>query len=227
MKNRENGPVTVTDYVVNSIRERILDGTYIAGSRLDQQTLIEELGASLIPVRESLRQLEVEGFVQIHPHRGAFVASLSINELKEIYFVREILEETAANLAVPHLTSKNMDDLADLIKKMENATTINDYSQLFDLNRKFHFSIYQASSNSLLIQMISSLWDRSRRYRQLYTHLPDRTPQALVEHKEIYAACLVGDALRAGLAVRDNVRQTTVGILAKFHEQSILVSVGD
>jgi DNA-binding GntR family transcriptional regulator len=68
--------------------------------------------------------------------------------------------------------------------------------------------------------MIKGLWYRSRRYRQLYTHLPDRTAQALVEHKEIYAACVVGDASKAGTAVRDNVRQTTVGILAKFHDQN-------
>jgi DNA-binding GntR family transcriptional regulator len=220
MQTRENGPITVTDYVVNSIRERILAGYYAAGARLDQQTLIEDLGASLIPVRESLRQLEGEGLVQIHPHRGAFVADLSITELKEIYLVREVLEETAAQLAVPNLSTQQLDDLAALIEKMEHATAANDYAQLFDLNRAFHFTLYETSSNSLLIQMITGLWDRSRRYRQLYTYLPERTSQALVEHKDIYSACMAGDADKAGTAVRNNVRQTTIGILAKFHEQN-------
>jgi DNA-binding GntR family transcriptional regulator len=217
MQTRENGPITVTDYVVNSIRERILAGYYAAGARLDQQTLIEDLGASLIPVRESLRQLEVEGLVQIHPHRGAFVAELSIAKLKEIYLIREVLEETAAQLAVPNLSVQQLDDLAALIEKMERATGANDYAQLFDLNRAFHFTLYETSGNSLLIQMISGLWDRSRRYRQLYTHLPKRASQALVEHKEIYNACIAGDNILAGKAVRNNVRQTTVGILAKFN----------
>jgi DNA-binding GntR family transcriptional regulator len=100
---------------------------------------------------------------------------------------------------------------------MELATDANDYARLFDLNREFHFTIYEASENSLLIQMISGLWDRSRRYRQLYTYLPRRAPQALVEHKAIYAACKAGDKVSAGSAVRSNVRQTTVGILAKFN----------
>ena len=217
MQTRENGPITVTDYVVNSIRERILAGYYAAGARLDQQTLIEDLGASLIPVRESLRQLEVEGLVQIHPHRGAFVAELSIAKLKEIYLIREVLEETAAQLAVPNLSAQQLDDLAALIEKMERATDAKDYAQLFDLNRAFHFTLYETSGNSLLIQMISGLWDRSRRYRQLYTHLPKRASQALVEHKEIYNACIAGDNILAGKAVRNNVRQTTVGILAKFN----------
>jgi DNA-binding GntR family transcriptional regulator len=220
LKARENGPVTVTDYVVNSIRERILSGYYTAGTRLDQQTLIVDLGASLIPIRESLRQLEVEGFVQIHPHRGAFVAELSITELKEIYMVREVLEETAAQLAVSNLSAQHLEYLAALIEKMERATLANDYAQLFDLNRAFHFTLYETSGNSLLVQMINSLWERSRRYRQLYTYLPDRTAQALVEHKEIYAACMVGDSEQAGIAVRNNVRQTTIGILAKFSDQN-------
>ena len=215
MQIRESGPITVTDYVVNSIRERILSGYYPAGARLDQQTLVEDLGVSLIPVRESLRQLEVEGLVQIHPHRGAFVAGLSITDLKEIYLVREVLEETAAQLAVPRLTAEKLDNLAALIEKMENATQANDYPRLFDLNRAFHFTIYEACQISLLIQMISGLWDRSRRYRQLYTHLPQRAAQALLEHKAIYAACQAGDPYAAGAAIRDNVRQTTLGILEK------------
>ena len=220
MQTRENRPITVTDYVISAIRERILAGDYAAGMRLDQQTLTEELGASLIPVRESLRQLEAEGLVRIHPHRGAFVADLSITELKEIYLVREVLEETATQLAVPNLSAQKLDDLGALIKEMEQATAANDYTRLFDLNRKFHFAIYQESGNTLLIKMINGLWDRSRRYRQLYTHLPERASQALVEHKEIYAASAAGDASKAGKAVRDNVRQTTVGILAKFHDQN-------
>lgn len=178
------------------------------------------MGASLIPVRESLRQLEAEGLVRIHPHRGAFVAELSITELKEIYLVREVLEETATQLAVPNLSAQKLDDLSVLIKEMEQATAENDYTRLFDLNRKFHFAVYQESGNTLLIKMINGLWDRSRQYRQLYTHLPERTSQALIEHKEIYAACMAGDASKAGAAVRDNVRQTTVGILAKFHDQN-------
>jgi DNA-binding GntR family transcriptional regulator len=213
---RENGPVTVTDFVVNSIRERILTGHYPAGARLDQQTLSGDLGVSLIPVRESLRQLVAEGLVQIHPHRGAFVADLSLTEQKEIYQIREVLEETAAVLAAPNLSEEHLAGLAGLIEKMEFATEANDHALLLDLNREFHFAIYAACANSLLVQMISALWERSRRYRQLYTRLPKNAAQALLEHKAIYAACKMGDPVSAGTAVRNNVRQTTVGILAQI-----------
>ena len=218
MNTHINGPMTVTSYVANSIRERILNGYYTAGSRLDQQTLLEELGVSLIPVRESLRQLEVEGLVQIFPNRGAFVAQLSLEDLQEIYLVREVLEEKATQLAVPQLSEQTMAELGEMIAAMERATQAEDYALLFDLNRAFHFSIYQASHNTLLIHLIGSLWDRSRRYRQLYTFLPKRAPQALLEHKGIFEACKAGDGLSAGAAVRENVRQTTIGIIEKYHE---------
>lgn len=219
MPERSNGPVTVTDYVANSIREWILSGKYTPGTRLNQQTLIDELGVSLIPIRESLRQLEAESFVRIYPHRGAFVAELSLTELQETYFVREVLEETATQLATPNLTAQTLDKLGELVENMERATAAQGFAQLFDLNRKFHFAIYDACKNALLLQMLNSLWDRSRRYRQLYTYLPERAPQALAEHREIYAACRAGEYAAAGAAIRNNVHQTTLGILAKLQSQ--------
>jgi DNA-binding GntR family transcriptional regulator len=219
MKSEHSGPVTVTDYVANGLRERILNGTYAPGSKLDQQTLTREFSASLIPVRESLRQLEVEGLVQIQPHRGAFVAELSIDDLKEIYFVREVLEEAATRLAVPKMAGPILDQLGKVVLKLERSTQDQDFAQLLELNRTFHFSIYEACGNSLLLEMIGGLWDRSRRYRQLYTYLPERAPQTLAEHKAIYAACRDGHAAVAGAEVRNNVRQTTEGILARLQLQ--------
>jgi len=178
------------------------------------------LGVSLIPVRESLRQLGAEGFVRIVPHRGAYVVDLSIADLQEIYFIREVLEEAATQLAVARLPAQTLDQLEGLVETMDKATESQDFSQLLDLNREFHFAIYQACGNTLLLQSISGLWDRSRRYRQLYTYLSDRAPQALAEHKVICAACLARDPLAAGTAIRNNVRQTTLGILAKLQRES-------
>ena len=209
-------PTTVTNYVLNAIRDGILKGIYPAGSKLDQQTLANELGVSLIPVRESLRQLEAEGLVRIYPHRGAFVTELSLDELKEIYLIREVLEGLATELAVPNLSPHTLEQLDHLIEQMEQATTAQDFEKLLELNQTFHFLIYEAAHKPLLLQMITSLWDRSTLYRRLYTYLPERAPQALAEHKEILAACKKGDAKSASQAVRNNVRQTVKGIMAKL-----------
>jgi DNA-binding GntR family transcriptional regulator len=216
MAQQSNGPVTVTEFVTQRIRDRILAGEYAPGAKLDQHALVKEFGASLIPVRESLRQLDAQGFIRLYPHRGAYVAELSIAELKEIYFVREVLEESATQLAVPGLGKDDKASLKQLAAHMEAATAKRDYATLLQLNRDFHFGIYQACGNELLLDMIQGLWDRSSRYRHLYTYLPDRAPRALAEHKTICAACIAGDAAKAGAAVRKNVRQTVLGLAAKL-----------
>ncbi len=209
-------PPTVTNYVLETIRNNILTGRYPADSKLDQKKLAEELGVSMIPVRESLRQLDAEGMVRIYPRRGAYVAPLSVDELEEVYLTREVLEELVTRLAVPEVTPELLARLAALLDEMEAATAKMKYSELLDLNRAFHFALYEASGRSILLQLITGLWDRSRFFRQLYTYIPERAPQALAEHQAIFAAVKAGDAEAAGAAVRENVRQTVLGILAKL-----------
>lgn len=105
---------------------------------------------------------------------------------------------------------------------MDTATVKLDFGKLLDLNRSFHFSIYDSSERPLLTQMISGLWDRSARYRYIYTYLPERQIQALGEHKEIYDACLKGETPRAVQAVRNNVHQTVEGIVSKLRADGFL-----
>lgn len=213
-------PPTVSNYVLTAIRDAILDGRYPPGSKLDQRQLASALSVSLIPLRESLRQLGAEGFVRIYPHRGAFVADVSRDELDEIYLIRQTLEELITQLAMPNLSPKTLKKLGMLIREMSRATASRDSEQLLELNRSFHFAIYQQSNRPLLLQMITSLWDRSIRYRRLYQNLPGRAQQALAEHKQILAACKAGDAVAAGKAVRNNVHQTADGILNQVQKNS-------
>ena len=215
-------PPTISNYVLNKIRENILTGRYPSGSKLDQKALTTELGVSLIPVREALRRLEAEGFIYILPHRGAFVSELSIQDLEEIYLIRENLEGLATELGIPNLAPKHLGQLGELIAEMETATEARDFARLLTLNRTFHFVIYGASERPLLFQMIAGLWDRSARYRYIYTYLPERQLQALSEHKEIYDACLKRETKRASDAVRNNVRQTVEGIVSKLREDKLL-----
>jgi DNA-binding GntR family transcriptional regulator len=215
-------PPTVSSYVLNKIRENILTGRYPAGSKLDQKALTTEFGVSLIPVREALRRLEAEGFIQILPHRGAFVSELSISDLEEIYLIREKLEGLATELAVPNLSKETLTQLAEHIDAMEAATEEQDFAKLLTLNRTFHFLIYDASERPLLLQMISGLWDRSARYRYMVTYLPERQLEALGEHKEIYDACSRGETERAVRVVRNNVWKTVEGIVAKLKADGLL-----
>jgi DNA-binding GntR family transcriptional regulator len=203
---------SVGDQVLDHIRAAILSGELTAGSRIDQQAIADGLGVSIIPVRESIRQLEAEGLVEKRPYRGAFVAVLSMTELVDIYVSREALEELAARLAVERMTPEVLRNLEALLAEMESATESGDRSALFDLNGAFHFTLYTASGNKILCQLIEGLWERSTVYRRRFTFMPERAQQALAEHKQILDACRRGDAEAAGKAVRLNVAQTTRAI---------------
>jgi DNA-binding GntR family transcriptional regulator len=203
---------SVGDQVLEHIRSAILSGHLAAGTRIDQRAIADELGVSIIPVRESIRQLEAEGLIEKRPYRGAFVTELSMTELVDIYVAREALEELAARIAVERMTPDVVASLEALLAEMESATESGDRSALFDLNGAFHFTLYTASQNKILCQLIEGLWERSTVYRRRFTFMPERAQQALAEHKQILAACQHGDADAAGRAVRLNVAQTKKAI---------------
>jgi DNA-binding GntR family transcriptional regulator len=220
-KRAAQGPPTISSYVLKTIRDGILTGRYPLGARLDQQALAEELGVSVIPVREGLRQLEAEGLVQIYPRRGAYVAEPSVGEFQEIYLIRQVLEELATQLAVPNLSPQVLDLLGNVIQQMEEAIASQDLATLPELDRKFRFTLYGASLRPILLGMLSSLWDRASLYQRLVTHLPDRASQVLAEYKKIYAACRAGDAIAAGQAVREYIHQAAEEILEKLEADQL------
>src|SRR5258708_1996652 len=107
----EDNKKTIAAIVRERIREAILSGELVPGSRLDQAQLAADLEVSLVPVREALKALDAEGFVKIVPRRGAFVADTSIKDIDDLYLSREILEGQTAFNAAEHLTDSNLKTL--------------------------------------------------------------------------------------------------------------------
>ncbi len=183
-------------------------------SRLDQQAIAAELGVSIIPVRECLRQLEAEGLVQISPRRGVFVVELSIDEFREIYSIREVLEELAIQQALPHMIPAHLEYVSQINARFIQAIQDRAFATALEINQEFHLALYEPAQQPLLIDLISSLSTRSMRYRQIYVNLPNRAQQAIVDHETILAACRNRDVVAAGQAVRSHLRRTLEGVLA-------------
>lgn len=213
---KSSAPPTTTSYVMDLIREGILKGRYPLGSRLDQKAIAEDAGVSLVPVREALRLLEGEGFVHIYPRRGAYVTDISSDGLEELYMIREELEHMATRLAVPRLTPERLQRLSEIVTEMEEATKYQEFGKLLQHNARFHFTIYEACQKSLLLELISGLWNRSSLYRRVFTYLPQRAEQALREHQAIYEACRNGDSATAADEVRNNIRQTVLALADQY-----------
>lgn len=89
--------------VYNHIRDGILAGTFAKGDELKEKNIGDELGVSRTPVREALRQLELEGLVSIIPNKGAFVEGVSTDDIRDIYEIRALLEGLCARWAATRI----------------------------------------------------------------------------------------------------------------------------
>ena len=127
--------------VFRKLREDILSGVYKERDELREITIGEELGVSRTPVREALRQLELEGLVKIIPNKGAYVTGISRKDVADIYKIRSMLEGMCARWATEHITGKQIEELEEVLllsefhlrKKSEGQT-----EQVTELDGKFH-----------------------------------------------------------------------------------------
>jgi DNA-binding GntR family transcriptional regulator len=212
LKPIESNKKTMTAIVQDRIRDAILNGELAAGARIDQVRLAEMLDVSLVPVREALKKLEAEGFVNIVPRRGAFVTNTSTKDMEDLYFARQILEGDTAYHAADKLTDEDLQTLKGLLPRMGEALHAQNFAAFNEQNRTFHFTIYQAVGNSYLINMIGSLWDLAERYRYRYIYLQDRGPVIQAEHQAIFEACRARDGEKLRAAIIGHMQQTLNGI---------------
>lgn len=195
-------PDTVVTYVVRSLRADIVDGKYLAGQRLDQQGLARGLGVSIIPVREALRQLQTEGLAQSVPRRGWFVPRISVGQIAEVFMIRAALEPLATAEAVKRATPDVVRRLERLMEEMTAVVGDTEMSRWDDLNREFHFTIYEASNAETLVQMIGNLWDQYRLSRMTYIRNLDNRAKSMSHHLAIYDAFQARRPGRAAGAMR-------------------------
>ncbi|UXC39258.1 GntR family transcriptional regulator [Cupriavidus gilardii] len=187
--------------VTDKLRERILKGDYAPGERLVENKLSAELGVSRIPVREALRALASEGLVLIEPRRGASVAKLSPDIVREMVEVRATLEGLNAKLAAQRRDPALIAELEAVLQQGMEAAAQGKADELLTLNSRFHEVLGNIAANSVLQEMMRSL-----RERTAVLFGPANTVRARQnwdEHAQILQAVIAGDAdLAALLAAR-------------------------
>ena len=136
--------------VFHTIRENILSGQYTTDDELKEKTIGEELGVSRTPVREALRQLELEGLVTIIPNKGAYVVGISRKDIRDIYEIRSRLEGLCARWAASHITKMQLDELEENIYLSDFHSAKGNTEQVVELDNKFHEILYNASGSKEL-----------------------------------------------------------------------------
>lgn len=195
---------TAHEYVREILRRAILNGELTNGTRLVQAELAATLDVSTTPVREALRDLATEGLIRFDPHKGAVVAELDGDDLRDIYEIRQILEPHAMRQAVPHVT----EGLLVSLRKVHQRMIDDPHSATFvDLNRIFHMAIYEAGTSSRMLAIIRSLEDAAVMYIGAVLKQVDGLREAAIhDHSEILAALERRDADAAVAAIEEHLR---------------------
>ncbi|MGX7677486.1 GntR family transcriptional regulator [Jatrophihabitans sp. DSM 45814] len=155
------GYKTIGEMVYEVIREAIVAGVFAPGERLRQEALATAIGVSRIPVRSALLQLEAEGLVNFHPRRGAVVRSLSIEQLREIYELREVLEPHALRKSMKSMTVDRIERLREFAAKLDKE---HEGSEFLEMRIEFYRELYDNENNPQLVKIIEDLRGSVGRY---------------------------------------------------------------
>jgi DNA-binding GntR family transcriptional regulator len=170
---------TVEDMTQSFIREAIIQGVFRPGQRLNLDTIAGSLGVSRMPVRASLRQLENEGLVQIHPYRGATVSVLRPDEIAEIYELRILLESYLLKLAVEAIDDELVDRLEAIVADMENAEEL---SERLDRRYQLYEQLYLRANRPRALAQVNNLRGSVGRYLLLQRVDEQHSHEELINH---------------------------------------------
>ncbi|GAA3212377.1 GntR family transcriptional regulator [Nonomuraea helvata] len=176
-------PPTAQQFVLAELRRAITTGRLRPGSPIRQDALAEELQVSRVPLREALKTLEGEGLVTYKAHKGYCVAVLSLDDLREVYRIRELLEEEAVRHAVARLTDDDLDRLESAQEEVERAAAAGDVPAMAAANRLFHMTLFDLAGLPRLARLIRTLWDTTDAYRSMYYGDAGNRERVVKEHR--------------------------------------------
>jgi DNA-binding GntR family transcriptional regulator len=194
--------------IAAGIRASILSGQHPPGTRIRQEDVAAEYGASRVPVREAIRQLEFEGLVTVVANTGAWVSRLTLAECEEVYQMRERLEPLLLRYSAPGLDTADLDHLTDLAQRISREGS--DAEAFLALDREFHLFSYSRAQTSQLEQLVHKLWNTTAPYRRAYVAgwEPPSRGIAHEEHHLMVAALRDDDIEEAEHVLAGHIRRT-------------------
>jgi DNA-binding GntR family transcriptional regulator len=197
--------------VYENLKKRIINHSLKAGDPLNEATLTKELGISKTPIREALQQLEKEGFIENIPGKGAFVSRISVQDIREIFEIREILECDVIKRVVLK-GNLNKSDAEAVRRKFENSEMEGNKhgKSHFKAGHQIHTFIFEAFGNKRLLEYYKRLQDHIERLRLYFfdQDYQERSEQSLREHLEILDALIAQNPERAEKAIRDHLQNS-------------------
>jgi DNA-binding GntR family transcriptional regulator len=201
---------TLVESLLPRIRAGIQSGRYLPGQRLVEMDLTRELNVSRGVLREAMRRLAGEGLIVVEPRRGCIVRRFSVQDVRELHQVREVIEGFAARLAAENIdNSGNRERLKDLMSDMLKLRSVDDAGRYMAANVAFHDLIVQMSGNRHLANLIAQL--RLPTIRTQYQRFLDREVKrkSIDDHRALAKAILAGDGALAEKVMRRHIRHSS------------------
>ncbi len=164
------------------LRSRILSGEIPAHCRLKEQDLAAQLKVSRTPIREALARLETEGLVRRSPRRGAVVSPVELDEVDEIYQIRDALETLVAIRACERATDPEIEEMCSTLRRAEESQRSGDLDEMTKSTLQFHALLNRAGRSPRLAQMLRTLEDRLAAFRYRGLRYPGRSASAMRQH---------------------------------------------
>lgn len=201
-----SGHRTIGEMVVQVLRQAIQSGAFAPGEWLRQGYLAEAIGVSRIPVRTALLQLEAEGLVTMHAHRGAQVRVQSPAQIEEIYRLRVLLEIYGLRLSMVAMTSERLARMHTLADRLDSESEGGNFLQV---RVQFYREVYDAERNPLLVEHIESLRSQLGRYLLGFRFAEHRTQH----HRALVDCVAAGDLIGAENWLRSHLNGVRTGVL--------------
>ncbi len=190
---------SLSQHVYSVLREAILSLDLPPGSRLVESELSDAMGTSVTPIREALRRLQSEGLVKLSYARTGFVLGLSVDDIRDLYEVRAVLETWALWRSVPRFDEEGVKELERIVREAQESLERGDLVAFSKTNREFHRELCRRSRNRYLMRLLDNIADQLHRLRvaqakQTLGLAKEVSADALKEHREIINAVRAGDA---------------------------------
>ena len=208
----------IREIIYEYLREAILDGRLKPGERLIERNLAEKFKASRTPIREALRKLEAEEFLEYLPRRGDIVKGVNTEDVEEIYILREMLEALAIRHSVAYMSEADIDALRLVVNKTACAQQEDRIADVINGLREFDAIVLKSSRMKRLCGFVNSLQESLLCFRKFNLSNPDRRVMAVREHEKIFEAILSRDADRAEGLLRRHVQAARDSLLKSLEK---------
>ncbi len=203
--------VSPTSVAYEYIRNKIITKTVFPGNRIIEEEIVHELGVSRTSIRTAMQRLQYEGFLEIVPNKGAYIAKPTVEDIRNAYYTRTILEVHAVQLTIDAISPEGIARLEQNLKAQEELGgrfTIAEYAAL---NRAFHWEIADTSGNPYIKKYLNELLNRSNIYLIFYDDSTDNI-QSLEKHRAILEAIKAKDKASAARAVQEDMSYALTAI---------------